>query len=210
MTGPAVPRARRRRRLMAWIAALVVVLVLAVGTALGSRLGTDPALVDSPLIGQPAPSVQLPALQGGEPVSLAAPRGQVVVVNFWASWCVPCRQEHPTLVAAANAYRPAGVTFLGVVYQDRAESAIAFLDELGRAQGYLYATDPGSRTAVEFGVFGIPETFVLDRSGVIVAKITGASNYPLLSGVLDAVIAGRPPSSIVAGTTSTAPSGAGG
>lgn len=196
-----------RQRLTAWVAALVVLATIAVGAVFGSRLGTDPALVDSPLIGQPAPALQLPPLQGTDQVSLTELRGQVVVVNFWASWCVPCRQEHPALVAAASNYQPAGVRFVGVVYQDRPASAIAFLDELGRGAGYRYATDPGSRAAVEFGVFGIPETFVLDRSGTVVAKITGASNYPLLAGVLDAVLAGRRPSSATAGPVQPAPPG---
>lgn len=192
---------------MAWAAALVVVVTVITGALLGSRLGTDPTLVDSPLIGQPAPALQLPALAGGGTVSLPELRGQVVVVNFWASWCVPCREEHPALLAAANNYQGAGVTFVGVVFQDRPELAIGFLDELGRVEGYRYVTDPGSRAAVEFGVFGIPETFVVDRSGTIVAKITGASSYPLLSGVLDAALAGRQPSSTVVGPIRTAPPG---
>ncbi len=89
---------------------------------------------------------------------------------------MPCRNEHPVLVAANDAYRDAGVTFVGVDFQDQRESAVAFLDELGRGEGYRYLTDPGSRAAVEFGVYGVPETFFIDRTGTIVAKITGESD----------------------------------
>jgi cytochrome c biogenesis protein CcmG/thiol:disulfide interchange protein DsbE len=175
-------------------AVVVAVAAIGIGAVFGSRLTSDPTLVDSPLIGRPAPEVLLPALEGPGEVALAGLRGQIVVVNFWASWCVACREEHPALVGAAQQYRDAGVTFVGVDYQDSKASAVAFLDELGRGgENYSYATDPGSRAALEFGLFGVPETFVIDRSGTMVAKITGPSTFPLLAGVLDAVIAGQRP-----------------
>ncbi|MGH3905842.1 MAG: TlpA family protein disulfide reductase [Pseudonocardiaceae bacterium] len=192
-------------RVARWSALLVVVLTVAVGAVFGSRLGTDPTLVETPLIGQSAPTVRVPELEGGGSLSLADLRGEIVVVNFWASWCVPCREEHPALLAAATNYGPAGVTFVGVNFQDRRESAIAFLDELGRGQGYRYVTDPDSRLALEFGVFGVPETFFLDREGTIVAKITGASDYALLARVLDDILAGRAPDSTTAGPTQPPP-----
>ncbi|OZM76388.1 redoxin domain-containing protein [Pseudonocardia sp. MH-G8] len=203
LPAPVPPRRRRALR----VAAVVVVLVaIGIGAMFGSRLTTDPTLVDSPLIGQPAPDFALPALEGTGEVSLAALRGQIVVVNFWASWCVACREEHPALVGAAAQYRDAGVTFVGVDYQDAASSAVAFLDELGRGgDNYLYATDVGSRAALEFGLFGVPETFVLDRSGTVVAKITGPTTYPLLAGILDAVIAGRQPGGQSGGPVQPAP-----
>lgn len=171
----------------------VVVAALLIGAAFGSRLNRDPTLVKSPLIGTPAATRALPYLEQPGQLSLVDLRGRVVVVNFWASWCVACRQEHSTLMAAAAAYAAAGVTFVGVVYQDRTSSARAFLDELGRGQGYRYVTDPGSRLALDFGVFGVPETFLLDRDGIIVGKITGASTYPLLAGAIEAVLAGQRP-----------------
>ncbi|MBN9098026.1 MULTISPECIES: TlpA disulfide reductase family protein [unclassified Pseudonocardia] len=189
-----------RRRLLRWSAALVGAGAVGVGAVFGSRLGTDPTLVGSPLIGRPAPAVTLPLLEGTGQVSLVALRGRVVVVNFWASWCVACRGEHPALVGAARQYGDSGVTFVGVDYQDSASAAVAFFDELGRGGGdYRYVTDPGSRAALEFGLFGVPETFVIDRSGTVAAKITGGATYPLLAGVLDAVLAGRAPASVRSG-----------
>ena len=178
---------------------------LAVGAAFGLRVGKDPTLVDSPLIGRPAPAATLPDLDGGPPVSLSALRGRVVVVNFWASWCVPCRTEHTELVAASSAYREAGVVFVGIDFQDRRTSALAFLDELGRARGYRYVTDPGSRAALDFGVFGVPETFLLDRSGTVAAKITGPVTFPLLAGALDDLLAGRRPQSRSGGPVQATP-----
>jgi cytochrome c biogenesis protein CcmG/thiol:disulfide interchange protein DsbE len=179
-----------------WIrlgAAFVAVLAIGGGAVFGSTLDRDPNLVDTPLIGTLAPDRQVPHLEGPGTFSFTQMRGQIIVVNFWASWCVACREEHPALIAAASAYRDSDVTFVGVVYQDRESSAIAFLDEMGRGKGYLNVTDPGSRLAIDLGVFGVPETFFIDRRGRIAAKITGGSTLPLLTAVLDDMIAGNQP-----------------
>lgn len=199
----------KRRRASRWplrLALLGAVAVVGIGAVLGARFGFDVGAVDSPLIGQPAPQVQLPALESDDelrfPDDLA---GQVAVVNFWASWCVPCRNEHAALVQAAAAYRDEGVTFVGVVFQDREQSAVAFLDELGR--GYDHYTDPGSRAALDFGVFGIPETYLIDRDGVVVAKLTGEVDYNLLATTIEDVLAGRDPRSVVRGPTQSQPGG---
>jgi cytochrome c biogenesis protein CcmG/thiol:disulfide interchange protein DsbE len=190
-----------------WIALAVAVLAIAVGALFGTRIGKDPKLVDSPLIGQPAPTERVPYLEQSGTLSLADVRGGIVVVNFWASWCIPCRDEQATLTAAANAYHPSGVTFVGVDYQDQHGSAVAFLNELGRgdANAYRYVTDPDSTLAVDFGVFGVPETFFLDRHGTIVAKITGAADPPLLGSTLNDILAGRKPTSRDEGTVQAAP-----
>lgn len=205
MTAPMGP-GRSRRRAIRLAAGLAVVVAVGIGAVLGARLGTDPTLVDSPLIGRPAPALTLPELEGPGAVSLADLRGQVVVVNFWASWCVACRDEHAALVAAAAQYEGDGVTFVGVDYQDTRDAAVGFLDELGRGgPNYRYVTDVGSRASLEFGLFGVPETFVLDREGTIVAKITGGTTYPLLAGVLDAVVAGERPGARTGGPVQPAP-----
>lgn len=187
----ATPPEPPRLRWLRWTAVLVAVVVVGTGAVFGARLNKDPTVVDSPLVGTIAPDRDLPYLERGGTFSLSQLRGQVVVVNFWATWCLPCREEHPALTAAATAYRAEGVRFVGILYQDRSAPATAFLDELGRGRDYVYLTDPGSRMAIDFGVFGIPETFFVDRQGKIAAKITGPSTLPLLSGTLDTVLAGQ-------------------
>ena len=176
------------------VALLSLAALVGVAAAFGTRFGTDPGVVDSPLIGRPAPDVTLPYLERDGELSLADLRGDVVVVNFWASWCVPCREEHDDLVTAAARYEDRDVTFVGIVYQDRPEQAIAFLDELGR--GYDHLIDPGSRAAIDFGVFGVPETFFIDRDGTVVAKVVGISDLALLSETIETIIAGGDPPSV--------------
>ncbi|MBN9619610.1 MAG: redoxin domain-containing protein [Actinobacteria bacterium] len=192
---------------MRWCAAGIVALAIAAGAVLGSQLGKDPSLVDSPLIGRPAPAETLPYLEQPATLPLRSLRGQVVVVNFWASWCVACREEQPTLAAAATAYPAKGVVFVGIDYQDQHGAAVAFLNELGRGAGYRYVTDPDSRAAIDFGVFGVPETFFLDRAGTIVAKITGPTTAQLLGDTINTILAGQTPRSRVGGPVQPAPTG---
>lgn len=198
------PRSGLYLRLAAGLA-IVGTLVLAV--VLANRFGTDPNLVASPLIGQSAPEATLPRLDGRGDLDLAELRGQVVVVNFWASWCVACRAEHDDLVATASAFQERGVVFVGVVYQDDPENAKAFLDELGWGDNYQYVVDPGSRAAISFGVFGVPETFFIDPEGVVAGKITGESNATLLGSTLDQILVGERPGDHTAGTVQSEPGG---
>ena len=189
----------RRRRELVWGAGVVLVVLVGVGAAFGARFGTDPSVVDSPMIGKPMPEVTLPYLEREGDLALTDLEADVLVVNFWASWCVPCREEHDDLLAAAARYDDQGVTFVGIVFQDRPEQAIAFLDELGR--GYDHLLDPGSRAAIDFGVFGIPETYFVDGDGIVRAKIVGASDLGLLSQTIEAVLAGEQPGDQVVGET---------
>lgn len=186
------------------LSALVVIgAVLVLAAVLASRFGTDPGLVASPLIDRMAPDLTLPYLEKEGELSLGSLDGRIVVVNFWASWCLECRLEHPILTAAAEEYRGSGVVFVGVVFNDRPDQAIALLDELGR--GYEAVTDPDSRAAIEFGVFGVPETFFINREGVIVAKVTGLSTAELLSSTLDQIILGGRPGGVTTGTVQSGP-----
>ena len=190
------------------IVALVVVgLAALLAVVFAGRLDADPRLSPSPLIGKPAPDFELPLLEGEGAVRLTDYRGDIVVVNFFASWCLQCRLEHPDLVATADAFGPAGVRFIQIVYQDTAENVVAFLDELGRSETTVYALDPGSRAAIAFGVFGIPETFFIDPDGIVVGKIQGQSTALILGETIDKIRRGEDPGQQVVGETQSSASG---
>ncbi|MBT8197263.1 MAG: redoxin domain-containing protein [Acidimicrobiia bacterium] len=157
------------------------------------RFGQDPRLVDSPLIGQAFPEMTLDYLEEEGSLDFDDLRGEILVVNLWASWCFPCRAEHPVLTAASEVYQDRGVHFIGIVYQDRESAAIGFLDQFGRGVNYSYVMDPDSRATVELGVFGIPETYFVDREGIIRGKVQGEVSPSLLLATIDDLIAGREP-----------------
>jgi cytochrome c biogenesis protein CcmG/thiol:disulfide interchange protein DsbE len=113
-----------------------------------------------------APGFALTTLDG-EAVDLASLAGKPLVLNFWATWCQPCKLEHPNLLEGAR--RNPGVAFLGVLYGDTPEKAKRYLDRVGSA--YPTLVDPGQRTAMDYGVGGVPETFFIDREGRIVKKL---------------------------------------
>jgi len=142
-------------------------------------------------------------LDNGSTFSLDDARGQVVVLNFWASWCPPCRDEHPALVAVANTYPE--VQFVGITHQDDPDASRRFLDELGRGATTHYLEDPGSPVGIQYGIFGLPETFLIDPSGVIVGKITGPADLGTLISVIEMVQAGERPGVIVAGEVQALP-----
>jgi cytochrome c biogenesis protein CcmG/thiol:disulfide interchange protein DsbE len=152
------------------LAGLAVVLPM-VGLLLATiRRDPNPSLQRSPLVGRPAPPFLLVPVGGGPPVSLESLRGRPVVLNFWATWCVPCFQEHPVLLRAA---REVGgrVQFLGVIYEDEEERVKAFLSEEGAA--YPSLMDAEGRTAIAYGVFGVPETYFIDAQGAVADKHVG-------------------------------------
>jgi cytochrome c biogenesis protein CcmG/thiol:disulfide interchange protein DsbE len=188
------------------IAALVVIAV-SVGLALvfSSRFGSDPDLVASPLVGQPAPSIQLQSLDRDETIALADLRGDIVVINFFASWCLECRKEHADLVATAEAFAGQGVQFMQISFDDEPAASRGFLDELGRSEHTLYASDLDGRAAIGFGVFGVPETYFLDPDGVVVGKIQGESNALLLGQTIDRIKAGERPGQQVVGDVQSSP-----
>src|SRR5665811_1833157 len=136
------------------IAAIGVVVVFAgLAVVFSSRFGRDPNLVESPLVGQPAPSFELPLLDGSGTAALTDFAGDIVVVNFFASWCPACRAEHDDLVSTAEAFADSGVSFVQIAYQDEPKDTIAFLDELGWSPATTYLIDEGSRAAIAFGLF---------------------------------------------------------
>jgi cytochrome c biogenesis protein CcmG/thiol:disulfide interchange protein DsbE len=117
-----------------------------------------------PLEGDPAPGFSITLLDGLE-VSLSDLRGQVVVLNFWASWCDPCRQEAPSLQEVWETYKGKGVIFLGVSHKDAEDASRAFVQKFGLT--YLNGTDPRDRISRAYGITGVPETFVIDAEGRI-------------------------------------------
>ena len=133
-------------------------------------LGNNPGKIESPLVGRVAPAFQLREVGTGNTVNLEQFRGKPVVLNFWATWCGPCWEEHPILVANAKMLQPS-VQFVGVVFQDSEEKIQSFLQSRGSA--YPTLIDDAGKTAIAYGVGGIPETFFLDAKGTIVAKFNG-------------------------------------
>ena len=190
-----------------WAAIGVVILSVTLALIFATRFGEDPNLVPSPLLGQAAPSLTLPFLDGGGTLDAAAVGGKVVVVNFFASWCIPCREEQPDLSAAADAFADRDVLIVEIAYQDEADTALAFLDEFGRSEAAIYLADPGGRAAIAYGVFGIPETFFVAADGTVVGKAIGATDALTLGTTIDAVLRGERPGQDVLGDTFTGPAG---
>ncbi len=167
-----------------WLLPLSAIPVLAL-LAYGFRL--SPRDIPSPLVGRPAAPFALQTFDG-RPVSLESLRGQVVVVNFWASWCYPaCYEEAPVLERGWREYRDRGVIVLGVDIQDKTEAAEKFIRDLGLT--FPNAPDPAGKVSVDFGVYGVPETFFVDRAGRIRAKHVGAVTDRVLREQLDRLLA---------------------
>ena len=164
---------------------------MVLGIIFAGRFNTDITLSPSPLKDKPAPNVTVRYLDSVDEFELSEFEGDILVINFWASWCLNCRVEHEALNAAAAGYDDLGVTFIGIAYQDRESASIAFLDELGRGDPYVYGIDEGSRVAVEFGILGLPETFFIDRAGIVRAKVSGPVNAALLSRTIEAIALGE-------------------
>ncbi|MDP9193659.1 MAG: redoxin family protein [Acidobacteriota bacterium] len=160
------------------IIAAVLLGVLFVG------LGKNPNEIRSPLIGKPAPTFALREVGTGRSVDLGELKGRPVVLNFWATWCGPCWEEHPILVA--NAKMLPDVQFLGVVFQDSEEKILGFLQQ--RGSSYPTVVDDKGKTAIAYGVGGVPESFFLDANGVIVAKYSGPMSSDILQENLRKVV----------------------
>lgn len=188
-----------------WVGYGVALAAVAFAVVLASRFGTDPGLVDSPLLEEPAPSFELAPLEGGDTVSLDDLRGEIVVVNFFASWCQECRNEHDALTSTADAFADDSVTLVQIGYQESPPDSITYLDSAGRSDNAYYLADPGSRTAISYGVFGIPETFFIDEDGSVVGKIIGESDALVLGATIDAIKRGETPGQSITGDTQQRP-----
>ena len=150
--------------LFAGLAAVFAIYLHQIGSG-----GKDARRIPSALIGKPAPGFALPPIEGREAgLSSADLAGKVGLVNVFASWCLPCRVEHPVLMQLAAE----GVPIYGINYKDRPEDALAFLDELGDPYRAIGADRQG-RVVIDWGVYGYPETFVVDREGIVRYKHIG-------------------------------------
>ena len=168
------PHAPARRRVLM----LPMLLFLALATFLALGLGRDPRLVPSPLIGKPVPEFALAPVQGRTAALASADlHGQVSLVNVFASWCAACREEHPLFMALAAA---GTIPIHGLNYKDRPEDAAAWLDALGDPYTRTGA-DLDGRVGIDWGVYGVPETFLIDAQGHIVFKQIGPITADLLT-----------------------------
>lgn len=154
--------------MLRYLIPLVIFLALAVFLAIG--LTRDPHELKSVLINKPAPEFRLPQLkEAGKTISTEDMRGKVWLLNVWASWCVACRDEHPWLIE----YAKSGVVpIYGLNYKDRREDALATLEELGDPYT-VSAVDLDGRVGIDFGVYGAPETYIIDQGGTIRFKYVG-------------------------------------
>jgi cytochrome c biogenesis protein CcmG/thiol:disulfide interchange protein DsbE len=186
MSDPTTTSPSSQRR--TWLVMMPLVAFAALAALFWFRLGSgDPSKIPSALIGRPAPQTALPPLQGLVNNGVEVPgldpavfKGKVSVVNVWASWCVPCHDEAPLLTALGKDKR---LQIVGINYKDSPDNARRFLGRYGNPFG-IVGVDGNGRGSIEWGVYGVPETFVVGRDGTIVYKLVG----PVTPENIDAVL----------------------
>ena len=179
------PARRRRGRTALWTAVAVGLAAALLVAVLATRDAALTRQVESPLVGQRAPGIRTTTLDG-EPFSLAAHRGRWVLVNFFATWCVPCQREHPHLDAFVERHRDAAdATVVSVVYSDEPGRVRTFFREEGG--DWPVVDDPDGRVALDYGVGKVPESYLVDPDGVVVAKVVGGVEADGLERLLAAV-----------------------
>jgi cytochrome c biogenesis protein CcmG/thiol:disulfide interchange protein DsbE len=171
-----------RRSAVGFAIGLPILALLAFG------LTRDPSSIPSPLPGRAAPEFALPIMDSTDTVRLADMRGDIVVLNFWASWCLECRVEHGDLSVAATRFGSRGVRFFGVLYNDTPANGRAWIQEMG-GQTYPALVDMGSRTAIDYGLYGVPETFIIGRDGTVLHKQIGPfTSFQQLAAILEPLL----------------------
>ena len=182
MSGEAQPPPEAHRPRL-WLALIPVIAFAALSLLFWRGLSGNPSEIPSALIGKPVPEMALPPIDGlgvGAFDAAALRQGQVTLVNVWASWCGPCRIEHPLLMELG---RRGDIRLVGLNYKDEPENARRFLGTLGQPYAAAVADEAG-RAAVEWGVYGVPETFVVDGQGFIRFKHIGPLTPESVAGVL--------------------------
>ena len=179
-----------KRSIIATVAAIPLIALFAYGFT------RDPSAIDSPLPGNQAPGFALEVFAPGEEplnravgdtIELGKLAGNVVVVNFWASWCLACRDEHQGLSETAKRYSTQPARFVGVLYNDRPAAGVEWIARMG-GQSYPSVNDKGARTAIDYGLSGVPETFIIDPGGRIAYKHIGPISERLLSRWIDSLL----------------------
>lgn len=179
-----------KRAAIAVVASVPVIALFAFGFT------RNPGEIPSPLPGRPAPPFALAVFAPGEPplarragdsIRLRDLTGQVVVLNFWASWCLACRDEHVALSETARRYAGRPAQFIGVLYNDRPANGIRWIEQMG-GQSYPSVIDNDSRTAIDYGLYGVPETFIIDATGRIAYKHLGPISASVLRQWMDSLL----------------------
>ena len=173
----------RSPRTLRWIALGLAVVAVGFLAVLATRKSAEQSASDSPLLGLQAPEVIGPALDGST-VRLSQLRGRYVVLNFFASWCVPCAREHDDLVRFQEAHRDAGdATVLSVTYDDELEDAKRFFER--RGGDWPVVADERGKVSLDFGVRGPPESFLISPDGVVLTRIIGEVQYEGLESLIE-------------------------
>lgn len=157
------------------VLAIIIIILIILGYAL---FGNREVVKTSPLIGKEAPDFTLKQFDGEE-IKLSELRGKTVLVNFWASWCMPCRQEARALEESWEKYKDKDIVFIGVNVWDDNSSALSYMEKYGGQ--YPHGVDPAEEIQVNYGIGGVPETYFISPSGVIIDKFNG----PLTERIID-------------------------
>lgn len=181
---------RRQRPVVRWAALAVGLLVLVLGVTFALRLDEPADYRGTALLGRPVPDLVLPTIDGGE-VDLASLGGKAVIVNFWNSWCIPCREEEPALQAfyARHAGEP-DFMMVGIVRDDSESNIREWVEDHGTP--WTVAFDPGARAAVDFGTTGQPETYAVAADGTVVGRHAGRATLDDLEALLARARGGEP------------------
>ena len=174
-----------RRRALALLPVLIFV---GLAAALWMGLSHDPKYIPSVLVGKPAPAFDLPAVKTLNVPGLATAdlkKGSVSIVNIWASWCIPCRQEQPILLELS---KRKDISVFGINNKDDPENAAKFLETMGNPFAAIGA-DPQGRATIDWGAYGVPETFIVDGNGIIRYKVIGGLTPDMLLNLLPSEIA---------------------
>lgn len=176
----------RPRHPARWVAVGLAVVIALLVALLATREPASTRLADSPLLGRAAPALAGPSLVGGEDFDLTDERGRYVLVNFFATWCVPCVREHDDLRQFAEAHAAAGdVRVVSVVFDDKPADVAAFFEDQGGTWPVI--ANEGGRATIDFGVTGVPESYLVGPEGVVRAKIIGGIDAGRLEALLSDV-----------------------